>query len=72
MAEMIATSEIEYPPGQCWKPGDLFTVEDAHVLLLEINGRARLAGASESPTPQLQQAAPIETPRSRGRPPKAR
>ncbi|HSW83561.1 MAG TPA: hypothetical protein VLH12_08805 [Usitatibacter sp.] len=42
MQEMIATSEIEYPPGKCWKPGDTFAVEDDHVQLLQTLGRAKL------------------------------
>lgn len=63
MPEMIATSEIEYPPGKMWKPGDRFEVEDAHVALLKINGRAKLP--EEDSSEEL-------APRKRGRPPKAR
>lgn len=49
MVEMIATSEIEYPPGKSWKPGDSFEVEEAHVALLEINGRAKLPDTKSEP-----------------------
>lgn len=42
MVEMIATSNIDYPPSKSWKPGDRFEVEDAHVNLLTITGRAKL------------------------------
>jgi len=55
MPKMIATSNIEYPPGSCFEPGDSFEVEDAHVNLLTITGRAKLPDES---TPD--EAPPIE------------
>lgn len=62
MPEMIATSEIEYPPGKVWKPGDRFQVEDAHTKLLQTLGRAKFPEhvVAAAPAPR------------RGRPPKAR
>jgi hypothetical protein len=64
MPEMIATSEIEYPPGKFWKPGDRFEVEEPHVLLLQKLGRAQL----EADQQQVEEAAP----RGRARTPRAR
>ena len=66
MPQMVATSEIEYPPGKFWKPGDRFEVEEAHTKLLETLGRAKL--------PDAEVAAPEIAPprRGPGRPPKAR
>lgn len=80
MPEMIATSEIEYPPGKKWMPGDRFPVEDAHVEILRIAGRAKLPDDPQvTPTLKtesgLQSASvrpQVATPRPRGRPPKAR
>jgi hypothetical protein len=73
MPQMIATSEIEYPPGKHWKPGDHFEVEDAHAKLLEKLGRAKFPDerpiGDAAVTPQLAEIAPRRGP---GRPPKAR
>lgn len=68
MPEMIATSEIEYPPGMQRKPGDRFAVEEDHVLLLQTLKRAEL------PDTESMVSAPVAEPqrRPRGRPPKAR
>jgi hypothetical protein len=69
MPEMIATSEIEYPPGKRWKPGDRFQVEEAHAKLLAMVGRAKFPEAEEMPPKQ--EPLPVLL-RKRGRPPKAR
>jgi hypothetical protein len=67
MPQMIATSEIEYPPGRSWKPGDLFEVEDAHAKLLEKLGRAKFPEAET-----VVADAEIAPRRGAGRQPKAR
>lgn len=61
MPLMIATSEIEYPPGKIWQPGESFPVEEGHTQLLIVLGRAKLAEQQE-----VVAAAP---PRGRGRAP---
>lgn len=69
---MIATSEIEYPPGKLWKPGDLFEVEEAHAKLLETLGRAKLPeGDDATASATVLQLATVAERRPRGRPPKA-
>lgn len=42
MVPMIATSDLEYPPGRYLKPGDPFEAEDGHDKLFTNLGRARL------------------------------
>ena len=53
MQEMIALSPIDYPPAKSHKTGDRFEVEDAHVKILAITGKAKLP--DESQTDESQQ-----------------
>lgn len=69
--QMIATSDIEYPPGKSWKPGDAFEVEEEHVHLLKTIGRAKLPDAPQNEAAATTAPAAVPTRPARSRPARA-
>ncbi len=64
MRQMIcAVQGFEYPPGKVWRKGQVFEVQDEHVKIFQVAGKASLppddhAGAPVLPTVAAPVAAP--------------
>lgn len=61
MVAMIATSELEYPPGNVLKPGDPFEAEDGHDKLLATLGRAKPSVAAKAADAPSTESSSTET-----------
>ena len=68
MVEMICKQDIEYPPGTYHKPGDKFDVEEQHVKLFTVIGRAELVKDMTAEEPEGYLTRDIQPKRKRGRP----
>ena len=59
MRQMIcAVAKFEYPPGKTWRKGQLFDVQDEHVKLFQIAGKAELPADDHAGAPLI---APAKT-----------
>ena len=54
MRQMIcAVPRFEYPPGKTWRKGQLFDVQDEHVKLFQIAGKAELPADDHAGAPLI-------------------